>query len=288
VTIRIVTDSTADLPAEIVEAYGITVIPLYINIGDKSYLDGVDLSRQAFYDGLPGYQVAPTTAAPPPNRFRETYEQLIAEGATGVLSIHISANLSGTLNAATLGAKALTADSPTASVKVLDSRQLSLGTGFAVETAAKAAQDGLDMDEIIPIVDEQIMRTQVFAALDTMDYLRRSGRVNWVVARLGDVLQIKPILRMVDGEAGGERVRTCAQARARIIALLQEQAPLERAALVHAHAPERAEELREACADLLDGLEVPSVDITPVIGAHIGPGAVGFACVSKRAPTRQR
>ncbi len=287
-TVRIVTDSTADLPAEIVEAYGITLMPLYINIGDKSYLNGVDLSRQAFYDGLPGYQVAPTTAAPPPDRFRETYEQLLAEGATGVLSIHISATLSSTMNAATLGVEALIADSPQAPVKVLDSRQLSLGTGFAVETAAKAAQNGLGMDEIIDIVDEQIARTQVFAALDTMEYLRRSGRVNWIVGRLGDVLQIKPILHMVDGAARGERVRTCAQSRLRIIELLREQAPLERAALVHSHAPEQAEELRLECADVLEGLDVPSVDITPVLGAHIGPGALGFACVSKRAPTDRR
>ena len=287
-TVRIVTDSTADLPAEIIEAYGITLMPLYINIGDKSYLDGVDLSRQAFYDGLPGYPVAPTTAAPPPDRFRETYEQLLSDGATGVLSIHISATLSSTMNAATLGVEALIADSPQAPVKVLDSRQLSLGTGFAVETAAKAAQNGLGMDEIIDIVDEQIARTQVFAALDTMEYLRRSGRVNWIVGRLGDVLQIKPILHMVDGAARGERVRTCAQARARIIELLKEQAPLERAALVHSHAPEQAEELRLECADVLEGLDVPSVDITPVLGAHIGPGALGFACVSKRAPTDRR
>ncbi|MBC7234382.1 MAG: DegV family protein [Chloroflexi bacterium] len=283
-SIRIVTDSTADLPSEVAASLGITVIPLYIHIGGSSYLDGVELTREAFYAGLPTYEAAPTTAAPAPDVFRETYERLAAEGATAILSIHISANLSSTLHVASLGARATTV----LPVKVLDSRQLSLGTGFAAETAARLAQNGQDMDTIIAAVDEQILRTHTFAMLDTMEYLRRSGRVNWVVARLGNVLQIKPILRMYDGEAGAERVRTHSQARARVVALLREQAPLARAALVHTHTPERAEELRQECADLLEGLDVPSVDITPVIGAHIGPGAVGFVCVSQRAPYARR
>ncbi len=280
-TIRIVTDSTCDLPPDTVAAHAITVIPLYIHIGQESYLDGVDLTREAFYRNLPYYDYSPTTASSAPDVFRETYERLIDQGATGILSIHISANLSNTVNAAAVGARDVDpAKAAKAPIHVMDSRQLSLGVGFAAETAAKGAERGLGMAELVALASEQIQRTQVFAALGTMEYLRRSGRVSRVVAYLGNALQIKPIMRMYNGEAGAERVRTWGHARARIRALLERSRPLERAALVHTHCAERAEELRELCADLLQGLEVPSIDITPAIGAHIGPGAAGFACVS--------
>jgi DegV family protein with EDD domain len=277
-TIGIVTDSTCDLPEATVTEYGITVVPLYINVGGQSYLDGVELSRQEFYERLPDYETPPTTAAPGPEVFRQTYERLADEGASEILSIHISISLSATVDVARLGAE----ETDAVPVTVLDSRQLSLGTGFLVLAAAKAAAKGRSMDEIISLLEEQVSRTHVFAALDTLEFLRRSGRMNRVMAGLGTMLQIKPLLKMYDGNPTAERVRTRNRATKRLINLLSDLLPLEEVALVHTHAPDRAEALRQQVQHLLPEGEIPSVDITPVIGAHIGPGAAGFACVTAR------
>ena len=138
------------------------------------------------------------------------------------------------------------------------------------------------MDEIIALLEDQILRTHVFAGLDTLEFLRRSGRMNRVMAGLGSVLQIKPLLKMYDGNPTGERVRTRRRAIERLMGMLSDLVPLERVALVHTNAPDRAEDLRQRVQHLLPEGEIPSVDITPVIGAHIGPGAVGFACVTAR------
>jgi len=276
--IRIVTDSTCDLPRSIVDRLQITVLPLFINIGKETYLDGVDMSRQTFYQKLPTFKSHPTTAAPGPDVFQQTYERLAAEGATEILSIHIAKMLSAIVNIARVAAKETTA----VPVTVLDSGQISLGMGFMVQKAAAAATQGATMMEILNLLEEQGSRTHVFAVIDTLTYLRRSGRMNSVVAGIGSLLQIKPLLKMHQGEAASERVRTLSAARKRLVTLLDEVGPVEEAALVHTHAANRAESLHRQAAHLLPGGEIPSVDITPVLGAHLGPNAVGFACVSVR------
>jgi DegV family protein with EDD domain len=273
--IRIVTDSTCDLPKELISEFGITVIPLYINIGSHGYQDGIELSRQEFYDRLPGYNPPPTTASPGPEVFRKTYERLATEGATDILSIHISIKLSSVVDVARLAARETTV----VPVTVFDSRQLSLGTGFLVLTAAKAASQGQSMSEIIALLEEQASRTYVFAALDTLEYLRRSGRMNGMVAGIGELLQIKPLLIMTDGNPTVERVRTNNGATRRLVKMLTDLAPLEKVALVHTHDFDKAKALKRQVQHILPEVELLSVDITPVIGVHIGPGAVGFACI---------
>ena len=275
--IGIVTDSTCDLPAEIVAEYGITVVPLYINFGDESYLDGVELSRVEFYERLPDCDPPPTTAIPGPQMFVQAYEQLAAEGATEILSIHISVSLSGTVNAARLAA-----EDASVPVTVLDSGSLSMGIGFLAWTASQAAAEGHSMDEIVALLEEQGQRTHVFAALDTLEFLRRSGRMNRVMAVLGSWLQMKPLLKMHSGEATAEKIRTTEHATERLISLLSEQTPLEKVALVHTHALDRVDELRQKVQHLLPEGELLSMDITPVFGTHLGPGAIGFACVTAR------
>ena len=276
-TIKIVTDSTCDLPQAVIDELGIAVVPLYLNFGDKGYLDGVEMSRQEFYERLPKSNPLPTTATPGPEAFRVAYERLAGEGATEILSIHIAIALSSTVDVARSAAHEM----HSVPVTVFDSRQLSLGTGFIVEAAAKAARDGRSMSEIMAQMNDLISRTHVFAALDTLEYLQRSGRMNSVIAGLGGLLQLKPVLKMYDGKPDADRVRTRSRAIGHVIGLLNSCAPLERVALVHTHAASRAEEVRQLGEPLLPKGEVWSVDITPVIGAHIGPGAVGFACVSK-------
>lgn len=275
-TIKIVTDSTCDLPESIIQQYGITVVPLFIHFGAKDYRDGVDISREEFYQRLPQSFPLPTTAAPGPSAFKQVYEQLARDGATEILSIHISHSLSATLESARSGAQETTSVPVTA----IDSRQLSLGTGFIVEAAAQAAQAGQPKTDILKLIDDLAMRTRVFAALDTLAYLRRSGRMNGIIAGLGTLLQLKPILTMFNGQPGAERVRTSARSIDRVVEMLQHAAPLERVAFVHTQAADRVAELRQRVQELLPSTDIWSMDITPVIGAHIGPKAVGFACVS--------
>ena len=276
-TIKIVTDSTCDLPENVIQKLGITVVPLYINLFDKGYLDGVEITRKDFYSNLPDYKVHPTTGIPGLNAFTEAYKALSSKGATEILSIHISESLSGTVGAAQTAAREFN-DIP---VMVLDSGKLSLGTGIQVEMAAKMANEGKSMDEILAALDEIRPRIFVTAGLKTLDYLRRSGRMNRFVAGLGSLLQLKPILTMKNGLPGSERVRTSTKAEARIIEMLKEHSPIERFALLHTNAPEEAEAFYAKIKDLIPDSEVYSMDITPVIGVHIGPGAVGYAIISK-------
>lgn len=277
-SVRIVTDSTCDLPAETIAQYGIRVVPLYINVGKQGFLDGIDITREEFYKELPTFPVHPTTAAPSPLKFRAMYDSLADEGATDVLSIHISVALSAVVDVARVAAQ----ETKSVPVTVFDSRQLSLGTGFLVETAAKLAAGGRSSGEIIAALNEQIKRSRVFAALDTLEFLKRSGRMNGIVAAMGNLLQLKPILTMYDGKPGAERVRTRERATERMLEMLQDVGALERVAIVHTHAPDRVAELRERAAHLLPPDDIIATDITPVIGAHIGPGAVGFAVTAKR------
>ena len=275
-TIRIATDSTCDLPPEAIREHGITVIPILIQVGSQEYRDGIDLSRAKFYDRLPGLKPPPTTAAPGIHVFQQAYEQLAAEGATEVLSIHISQKLSATIDVARQAAMETTA----IPVTVFDSRQLSLGTGFQVQSAARAASAGRSMSEILAQLEGQIARTHVFAALDTLEYMRRGGRMNGAIAALGSLLQVKPILKMYEGDPTAERVRTRARAMRRLKKLLAAHAPLEQVALLHSGAEARARELLEEVRDLLPPGQIWTHEINPVLGAHIGPGVIGFACVS--------
>lgn len=276
-SVRIVTDSTCDLPPGIIEKYGIHVVPLYINTGKEGYLDGIDITREEFYTRLPDFPEHPTTAVPSIERFRAAYNTLADEGATEVVSIHISEALSGVMDVARVAARTTTS----VKVTVIDSQQLSLATGFLVQTAAEMAAEGRTVSDIQVVLQSQIQRSHVFAALDTLEFLKRSGRMNKYVANFASLLQIKPILTMYNGKPGTERVRTRDRAFRRLIELLKSVGKLEKVAIVHTHASmERIAELREMAASLLPEGEILIEDITPVIGAHIGPGVVGFAAVA--------
>jgi DegV family protein with EDD domain len=275
-SVRIVTDSTCDLPAETIAKYGIGVVPLYINVGKQGFLDGIDMTREEFYEQLPMFPVHPTTAVPSPLKFHAVYEALADEGATEVLSIHISVALSAVVDEARVAAQ----ETISVPVTVFDSQQLSLGTGFLVETAAKMAAAGSPVAEILAALNAQIKRSHVFAALDTLEFLKRSGRMNKYLAGLGTWLQIKPIMTMYAGRPGSERVRTRERATRRLLEMLRKVGAAERLAIVHTHAPDRVAELRALAAQFLPADNLLVADITPVIGAHIGPGAFGFAAVA--------
>jgi DegV family protein with EDD domain len=276
-TIRIVTDSTCDLPAPVVQELGITVIPLYINIGDQGYLDGVEITRDDFYSNLPNYPIHPTTGTPGPQAFFKAFDDLVSQGATEIISIHISEQLSATINVARSAAM----DYQKIPVTVVDSGQLSIGTGFQVELASRLAREGKSKDEILAAVGDLRERTFVTAGINTLEFLRRSGRMNRFMTGLGSLLDLKPILTMLNGQPGSTRVRTSNKAEKRLISLLEERIPIERFALLHTNAHEKAEDFKNKIRDFLPAGEIFSMDITPVIGAHLGPGAVGYAIVSK-------
>ena len=277
--IKVVTDSTCDLPKEVIKGLNITVLPLYINIGDKGFLDGIDITRTDFYTNLPGYDVHPTTATPSTETFKSIYKKLAADGADEIISIHISESLSATVTVAESAAREFTA----IPVTVRDSQQLSMGTGFAVELAAEMARDGKSMKAIIKALDDLTPRIFVTAALDTLEFLRRSGRMNILLAGIGSLLKLKPILTMKQGQPQSVKERTAKKAFERLIAMLKENLPIERFALLHTNTAEKAEEFKQQIQEFLPSGKIFSMDITPVIGAHIGPGAVGYALVSGKA-----
>lgn len=277
-TIKIVADSTCDLPKHIIQELEINLVHLYINIDDKGYLDGPEITRKEFYTNLPNYKTHPTTGTPGIDAFTQVYERLASEGADHILSIHIAKSLSATIEVAQSAASVF----DQIPVTVRDSQQLSTGIGFQVETAARMARQGRTIDEIVKTLDDLVERTFVAARLDTLDYLRRSGRMNAFMTGLGSLLQLKPILTMNKGMPESERVRTVLKAEARLIEMLEERAPIERFALLHTNAPEKAIVFRSRINELIPDGENYSMDITPVIGAHIGPGAIGYAIITKR------
>lgn len=276
-TIRIVTDSTCDLPPEVVAEYNIRVIPMYIHVGSQEYLDGIDITREEFYRNLPTFPTHPTTAVPSMQKFHAVYDALAEEGADEVLSIHVSATLSAIISVAQSAARETTSTT----VTVVDSRQLSMGTGFLVETAAKLARAGARAAEILSVLEQQIQRTHACAALDTLEFLRRSGRMNGVISTIGTMLQIKPLLTMYDGIASMARLRTRKHSLQRLVELLRQYAPFEKIAFLHSEALEHVQALMDEVQDLLPEGKAWLGQVNPVLGVHLGPGAVGFACVSK-------
>jgi len=193
----IVTDSTSDIPADLLEKNDIFQIPVDLTLAGQTYLDGFDLSRNDFYNQLPELDQLPTTAAPSTGRFQQLFNSIFNQGYTQIISLHASKDLSGIFNAARLAAEEFSQ-----TIKVIDSEQLSMGLGFQVLKAAEIARKGLPIDKIISEVESIRERVKVYAMLDTFKYIHRSGRVSWAKARIGTILQIKPLLELKRGEAG--------------------------------------------------------------------------------------
>ena len=274
--IKIVTDSTCDLPEDVIKKYDITVVPVYVNLGDHSYRDGVDLDRREFYHHLEYGQEVPTTSSPSMETFVQTYKSLSSNGAKVILSIHVSSNLSGLYNIASLAGKSI----KQILVNPVDAGQLSVGTGFIVETAAKLAQAGKSVNEIVEKIRDVANRTYCFAILDNLNYLKRSGRISQFKNYLGCILQVKPILRFHQGVPSIKLVRTNNAAINNLIGSVRSLGSLEQLRVLHIDAPDRAEELKQAALKYFPKFkDEAAIDVTPAIATHLGPGAVGLAAV---------
>jgi DegV family protein with EDD domain len=273
-TLGILTDSTCDLPARLAEERGIEVVPSILVLEGREYADGHGISREAFYHRLPGLKTAPTTAAPSIGDFQARYRKLFRAGCDHVLSVHAAARLTTILNTA----RQAGAEFPER-ITYVDSASLSLGLGFQVLAAADAAEDGLQA--ALAAVESTRRRLRVFAALDTMDYLRRSGRVPAAVTLLGGMLNIRPIVELAQGEvkpAGA--ARTTGQADVRLLELLLAVGKLERLAVLHTGAEARARgflhQLMQRASQNVPR-DILMVNVTTVIGTHVGPNGLGFA-----------
>jgi len=279
VTVRIVTDSTADLSPELVEEHGLTVVPLSVLWGDEELLDGIDITSERFFKRLVREKVLPTTSQPSPGRFRETYERLIAEGATEILSIHLSQKLSGTLESARQGAEGITG----ARIIHIDSRQISLALGLGVIEAARLAHLGVSADTIQAETEDYFRRTRLFVLFDTLEYLRRGGRIGRGMEVVGSLLQVKPIATIEDGEITAiGRVRTKQKAIEALISRAADLRPFEAMAALHATTPEDLGYLITRLGGLAPDAPLYTGRVGPVIGVHAGPGMVGFCVVTRR------
>lgn len=272
----IVTDSTSDLPVELAAQNNIEVIPNIIMIEGVDYLDGKGMTREEFYNRLPKLKEQPTTGTASSGTYEKLYERLLRRGAQEVFSIHAASSLSGIFNAASMAAHNFTGR-----VRVMDSGNLSMGLGFLVLEAARVARQGLPAKEIEAHILEYSKRLRLFAMLDTLEFVRRSGRVSWATARIGSLLGIKPFLEVRAGKilSLGE-TRTRMKGVQRLAELLLNQGPIERIALLHTNAAEEAHAFWAGVH--MDVPEEPFyVNVTTVIGTHVGPGALGFTVILK-------
>lgn len=278
-TLRIVTDSTADLPNAVTAEHGITVVPLTVLFGDEELLDGIDITSEQFFKRMQRERQLPTTSQPSIGAFRETYERLIAEGATEILSIHVSEKLSGTLVSARQGADGLDG----ARIVHIDSKQLSIALGLGVIAAAAAARDGGGIDDVAASVEDRFRRTRIFFLPETLEYLRRGGRIGRAAELVGSLLKVRPVLTVEDGEVVPlARIRT---RRKGIEALLDRTAalrPVEQLAAAHANTPDDLDYLVSRLRGIAPDAPITAGTIGPVVGVHVGPGTVGTAAVSAR------
>jgi DegV family protein with EDD domain len=268
--VAIVTDSTAYLPDEVVQEHGIRVVPLQVVIGGTSYDEGSGVSSATVADALRAWMPV-STSRPGPFAFLSVFEQAAEEGYTSAVSLHLSSDMSGTYESAVMGAR----DAPIP-VRVVDSRSLGMGLGFAVVTAAELAAGGSSLDEVTAAAEKRVAAASAVFYVDTLEYLRRGGRIGAAAAFLGSALAIKPLLHLVDGHIEPlEKVRTAARAIARLEELAVERAgegPLD-VAVHHLANADRAAALAERLQARLPELRHLHVsEVGAVVGAHVGPG----------------
>ncbi len=273
--IQVVTDSASDIPVDVATRLGVAVVPLNIHFGVRTFKDHVTITPDEFYSMLADSQELPKTSQASPGEFAEVYDRL-GESADGIVSIHVSSKISGTYNSAVQAARLTSAN---CAVELVDSTQGSMGLGLVVIAAAEAANGGGGLDEVAALARDASGRAQCFTLLETLEYLRRGGRIGRAQALLGSILKIKPMVILKDGEAhplGKER--TFRKALLRMKETARGFAPVESLAVMHSTSPELARELADDLRDLLpEGAHPYVTRFSPVLGVYTGPGAIGIA-----------
>lgn len=270
--IRVVTDSACDLPDALAEELGIEIVPLSIRFGREEYVDRRDLTRQEFWTKLQNSDVLPETSAPSVGAFESTFRRLIDDGATEIICVNLSSKLSATMQSAQLAARAVDGNT---TIEVLDSLNASIGQGNLCVSAARMAAGGADLSSILTLLKDQRRRTRLYGALDTLEFLRKGGRIGGAQAFLGSMLSIKPVITVIDGQVEpATKVRTRSKAINWVLEQSQKQ-PIERLAVLHGDAPD-IDEFVDRVKVLHPKAELIVAQLGAVIGTHTGPRCVGL------------
>jgi len=276
--VRIVTDSTSDIPRELAREHGIHIIPAIVNFGLESFREGVDISTGEFFARLVASPTLPTTSQPSVGEFMQAYAEAGRSGEP-VLGIHLGSTFSGLFSTAQLASESM----PEHNVTVYDSGLLSMGLGLMVIEAAKAARQGAHLEQLIHLLDNLKPRTRVIAVLDTLEYLRRGGRLTRISATLGRILSIRPVIQVFENRLEQlARTRHRENSLRRLLEIAQTHAPFDHLVVLHAAAAEAADWIAARLAHLNFGAKPAIIEAGSVIGTHAGPGAVGFACIARR------
>jgi len=273
--IRVVTDSACDLPPDLEAELGIDIVPLTIRFGNEELVDRRDLSPTEFWSRMASSPVLPETAAPSPGAFEESFRKAADEGFDGVVCITLSGDLSATYQSAVVAAKAVEGVIP---VRVIDSRTVTMAEGLMALAAARAAKQGKGLDDCAGVAEDLISRTKLYGALDTMENLKKGGRVGSAQALLGSMLSIKPIIE-ITGETNGKveaesKQRTRSKALRYLVEKVRQHGQVEDLALMHGAAPD-VDELLDLLGAVYPRDDIIVGDIGPVIGTHGGPRVIG-------------
>ena len=273
--VAIFTDSASDMDPALAAADGIGIVPLLVNFGKDSFKAGVDLSTAAFWDRMVAPDAPfPTTAASSPGEFKEAYEAAFAGGAEAIVSIHVAGILSATIKSAQIARDML----PDREIHIVDSLSVSMGEGVLAQMGVELAAEGRSAAEIAEILEARAPDIVIYVALETLEYLKRGGRISGARAAIGTLLSVKPIIVVKHGVVEtGDKVRTRSKARERLIEMISER-PIERLVILHTVSPDVEAFRNEVIARVPDGLSLGEVQIALVgasVGCHLGPGCVG-------------
>lgn len=275
-TVAVVVDSTADIPQALRDEYNISVVPLTVLFGNETFLDGVEMTGDQFYKRLVEGNVHPKTSQPSPGQFVEVFERL-GQDHDGIISIHLSSKLSGTMQSARQAAELV----PNTPIRVIDSGSVSMGIGFLALEAARMAQAGQSLDSIADEIETMAQRAYVWAALDTLKFLERGGRIGGARAFLGTLLSVKPIIEIRGEVNPAEQVRTHRKAMARLVELAKSQAPYSHIAVMYSTSRQYADVIVGQMQALGGDDQIIVAQLTPVLGVYGGPDLVGIAGIKK-------
>lgn len=280
-TIKIVTDSAADLPSILTEELDITVVPVYLRFGEQVYRDRVDISEEEFYQRLLHDPVHPNTTQPSPQDFASVYDKLSQE-ADGIISIHITSKLSGTYNSAVQGKKMVRNRCP---IEIVDSQAISIAVGLIVIQASKMAKSGMSLQQIVDEVGKIIPNVYLLILFDTLKYLVKGGRIGKAKALLGSVLSVKPLLTVRDGELmPSGQVRTRSKGMDRLLDFVKNATEIQDLAILHSTTPDEAQALVERTSPIFPKEHTILARLGPGLGVHGGPGILAIALREKGLP----